>query len=161
MRDYIYDIETFPNVFTLAVEHAEAPIQWMFEISEWRNDSRDICLFLDYLKKENARMVGFNNLGFDYPVLHTLYRMGKADASVLYDKAQAIISSQNKDFGKWDHLVKPSDRVVPQIDLFKIHHFDNKARTTSLKSLEFNMRSATIEDLPFKVGTRLTQEQLN
>lgn len=160
-NNYIYDIETFPNVFTLAVEHAEAPIQWMFEISEWRNDSRDICLFLDYLKQINARMVGFNNLGFDYPVLHTLYRMGKADASVLYDKAQAIISSQNKDIGKWDHLVKPADRVVPQIDLFKIHHFDNKARTTSLKSLEFNMRSTTIEDLPFKVGTRLTQEQVN
>ena len=58
------------------------------------------------------------------------------------------------------HLVKPSDRFVTQIDLFKIHHFDNKARATSLKVLEFNMRSDSIEDLPFRVGTVLTREQV-
>ena len=75
-NDYVYDIETYPNVFTLAVEHSEAPLRWAFEISDWRNDSREIVAFLQYLKDTNARMVGFNNLGFDYPVLHTLIRMG-------------------------------------------------------------------------------------
>lgn len=157
MNDYIYDIETFPNVFTLAVEHVEMPMQWCFEISDWCNDSQQIVEFLRYLKESNARMVGFNNLGFDYPVLHTLIRMGKSDAYTLYQKAQAIIDAQDSD--KWAHMVNPSDRMVVQIDLFKIHHFDNKARSTSLKSLEFNMRSDTIEDLPYKVGTTLTREQ--
>ena len=57
------------------------------------------------------------------------------------------------------HLVKPSDQFVTQLDLFKIHHFDNKARATSLKVLEFNMRADSIEDLPFPVGTVLTHEQ--
>ena len=156
-NDYIYDIETFPNVFTLAVEHAESPLSWLFEISDWRNDSREIVSFLQYLKDTDARMVGFNNTGFDYPVLHTLIRMGKSDAYTLYQKAQAIIDAQDSD--KWAHMVNPSDRMVVQIDLFKIHHFDNKARSTSLKSLEFNMRSDTIEDLPYKVGTTLTREQ--
>lgn len=156
-NDYIYDIETFPNVFTLAVEHAESPLSWLFEISDWRNDSRGIVSFLQYLKDTDARMVGFNNTGFDYPVLHTLLRMGKSDAYTLYQKAQAIIDAQDSD--KWAHMVNPSDRMVVQVDLFKIHHFDNKARSTSLKSLEFNMRSDTIEDLPYKVGTTLTREQ--
>jgi hypothetical protein len=159
MRDYIYDIETFPNVFTLALEHANAPIKWSFEISDWRNDSRDIIDFLQYLKDTNARMVGFNNLGFDYPVLHTLIRMGRSDANTLYQKAMAIINSQDEDGSKWMHQVNPSDRFVEQIDLFKIHHFDNKARATSLKVLEFNMRSDSIEDLPFPVGTVLNQQQ--
>ena len=157
-NDYIYDIETFPNVFTLAVEHAEAPLTWLFEISNWRNDSKQIVEFLQHLKNTNARMVGFNNIGFDYPVLHTLIRMGKSDAYTLYQKAQAIIDAQDND--KWAHLVNPSNRYIEQIDLYKIHHFDNKARTTSLKSLEFNMRSDTIEDLPFPVGTSLTREQV-
>jgi hypothetical protein len=159
MRDYIYDIETFPNVFTLAVEHADAPIKWSFEISDWRNDSREIVAFLQYLKDTNARMVGFNNLGFDYPVLHTLIRMGHSDANTLYQKAMSIIHSQD-DANKWAHTVNPSDRFVEQIDLFKIHHFDNKARATSLKVLEFNMRSDNIEDLPFPVGTVLNQHQV-
>ena len=151
-NDWVYDTEEFPNVFTIAFEHAEAPFTLMFEISDWRNDSREIIEFLQYLKDTNARMVGFNNLGFDYPVLHTLIRMGHSDANTLYQKAQAIINSQDEGEGKWAHQVNPSDRFVSQIDLYKIHHFDNKARATSLKVLEFNMRSDNIEDLPFKVG---------
>jgi len=158
-NDYVYDIETYPNVFTLAVEHTGAPLRWAFEISSWRNDSKEIISFLQYLKDTNARMVGFNNLGFDYPVLHTLIRMGNSDARTLYDKAMAIIHGQDEG-DRWMHSVKPSDRYVEQIDLYKIHHFDNKARSTSLKVLEFNMRSASIEDLPFPVGTELTQDQV-
>jgi hypothetical protein len=160
-NDYVFDIETYPNVFTLAVEHADAPLRWMFEISDWRNDSREIVAFLQFLKETDARMVGFNNLGFDYPVVHTLIRMGHSDANTLYQKAMAIINSQDEDGSKWMHLVKPSDQFVTQLDLFKIHHFDNKARATSLKVLEFNMRADSIEDLPFKVGTTLTREQVD
>lgn len=157
-NDWVYDTEEFPNVFTIAFEHAEAPIRLMFEISDWRNDSKEIIAFIQHLKDTNARMVGFNNVGWDYPILHTLIRMGYSDAFTLYQKAMAIINSQD-DSDRWMHMVNPSDRFVEQVDLFKIHHFDNKARATSLKVLEFNMRSDNIEDLPFKVGTELTQEQ--
>ena len=159
-NDYVFDIETYPNVFTLAVEHAEAPLHWMFEISDLRNDSRQIVEFLQFLKDTDSRMVGFNNLGFDYPVVHTLIRMGHSDANTLYQKAMAIINSQDEDGSRWMHLVKPTDQFVTQIDLFKIHHFDNRARSTSLKVLEFNMRSDSIEDLPFPVGTVLNPEQI-
>ena len=159
MNDFVYDLETFPNVFTMAVEHAEAPLLWYFEISPWRNDSRAIVEFCQALAERGARMVGFNNVGFDYPILHTLLRMGSADADTLYRKAQAIIGTQGDDDDRWLHQVKPTDCVVPQVDLFKIHHFDNRARATSLKALEFNMRADSIQDLPFPVGTVLTQEQ--
>jgi hypothetical protein len=158
-NDYVYDIETYPNVFTLAVEHAEAPFKWSFEISDHRNDSKEIIAFLQWLKDTNARLVGFNVLGFDYPVIHTLIRMGHSDANTLYQKAMAIINSQD-DESRWMHNVNPTDRFIDQIDLFKIHHFDNKARATSLKVLEFNMRSDSIEDLPFPVGTQLNATQI-
>ena len=158
-NDYIYDLETYPNVFTMAVEHADAPLKWMFEISDWRNDSKQIVEFVRWLADTNARMVGFNNIGFDYPILHQLMQMGQSDAKTLYLKAQAVISSHDDDDNKWLHQVKPSDRHVAQIDLFRIHHFDNKARSTSLKALEFNMRADSIEDLPYPVGTVLTQGQ--
>ena len=58
------------------------------------------------------------------------------------------------------HTVKPTDRYVDQLDLFLIHHFDNRARSTSLKVLEFNMRADNISDLPFPVGTNLTLDQV-
>ena len=157
--DFIWDIETFPNCFTMTVQHSEAPFQWTFEISDWRNDSKAIIEFVLWLKGIGGRMVGYNSLGFDYPVLHSLMRMGHADAKTLYDKAMAIIHSQD-DENRWMHQVKPTDRIVDQLDLFLIHHFDNRARSTSLKVLEFNMRSRTIEDLPFPVGSTLTREQI-
>lgn len=161
MRDYIYDTETYPNVFTMSMNHVKSDIRWNFEISPWRDDSRDLLDVLYYLKAHNARMIGFNNIGFDYPVLHTLIRMGKASANTLYQKAMAIIGSQNEEGNdRWTHQVYPGDRLVEQLDLYKIHHFDNKARSTSLKALEFNMRAASIEDLPFPVGTELTQDQV-
>jgi hypothetical protein len=159
MNDYVWDIETYPNVFTMTVEHVEAPFRWVFEISDWRNDSSELLSFMNYLKDTGSRMIGFNSLGFDYPVLHTLIRMGRGDAKTLYQKAQAIINAQDND--KWAHLVNPTDRYVEQIDLYKIHHFDNKARATGLKVLEFNMRSENIGDLPFKVGTELTKDQVD
>ena len=158
-NDWCYDEETYPNVFTFAAEHVASGMTIEFEISPWRNDSREIVAFLYYLKESGARMVGFNNLGFDYPVLHTLIRMGTATAETLYAKAMAIINSQD-DENRWAHMVYESDRLVPQIDLFKIHHFDNRARSTSLKMLEFNMRVDSVQDLPFPVGSVLTQEQL-
>ena len=158
-NDWVYDTEEFPNVFTIAFEHVDAPIKLLFEISDWRNDSQEIISFLHYLKNNNSRMIGFNNIGWDYPILHTLIRMGKSDAATLYNKAQAIINSQDDD-SRWTHRVNPSDRFIEQVDLYLINHFDNKARATSLKSLEFNMRMDSIEDLPFKVGTVLNREQV-
>ena len=148
-NDWVYDLETYPNVFTIAFEHAEAPIKLCFEISDWRNESAALRDFLDELIHRGSRLIGFNNLGFDYPILHTFLKMGSSDAITLYKKAQAIIQSQDNE-DRWSHQVKPTDRMIPQIDLFKIHHFDNKARATSLKVLEFNMRSDSIQDLPFK-----------
>jgi len=158
MRDFVFDCETYPNVFTLTVEHAQAPLRWCFEISDWRNDSRSIVEFMRWLADNKARMVGFNSIGFDYPILHQLMKMGQSDAKTLYLKAQAIIDAQDGD--RWAHQVNPTDCYVEQVDLFKIHHFDNKARSTSLKALEFNMRANSIEDLPFPVGTVLTREQV-
>lgn len=157
--DFIYDEETMPNVFTIGIKLAGSPLRWSFEISPWCNDSRQIIETVRWIASIGGRMVGFNNLNFDYVILHMLIQMGKADAPTLYNKAVAIINSQD-DEDRWTHSVKPSDRHVPQIDLYKLHHLDNRARATSLKVLEFNMRMDDLRDLPFPVGTVLTQDQV-
>lgn len=151
----VYDIETFPNCFQLCAKDDESGLTWAFEISPWRDDCEQIIDWLDWLHDCGATMVGFNNLGFDYPVIHFLYRARKVTAAQLYEKAKSIFESENK----FDHMVYPSDRVVPQIDLFRLHHFDNHARATSLKTLEFNMRLDNIHDLPFAPGTHLNEQQ--
>ena len=157
--DIIFDLETFPSVFTAAFEMADSEIKFIFEISEFNDQSLHLYEFLMFCQFNNYRMVGYNSLGFDYPVIHMFMQMGgKTTAHQLYEKAMAIINSQDND--RFAHTVYPKDRKIQQIDLFKIHHFDNKAKATSLKMLEFNMRSNTIEDLPFPVGSILNPEQI-
>lgn len=164
-NDWGFDLETYPNVFTATFIHVDSGISLAFVVSPWCNDSVMLLWFLQWLRESRARMVGFNSLGFDYPIIHMLMKMGQVTAQIAYQKAQAIIDTQWGEDGdespqRWQHMVYPGDRFIEQIDLFKIHHFDNKARATSLKVLEFNMRSETVEELPFPVGTELTEDQV-
>lgn len=152
----VYDIETFPNCFLLCARNTITGGGAKFEISSRCNDIKILERWMLGLVARNDRMVGFNNIGFDYPVLHFILNGRISDPRVIYDHAMSIINSENK----FAHLIKPSDCWVRQIDLFKIHHFDNVARMTSLKALEFNMRMDNISDLPFPVGTILTSGQM-
>lgn len=155
-----WDIETYPNLFSAVFIHADTGETRIFEMSDRRNDARALYKFIYHLRDTRAVMVGFNSEGFDYPVLHHCINTGQLTAPAAYAKAQAIIDSQGDD-GRWDHHIWPSDRIVPQLDLYKIHHFDNRAKSTGLKALEIAMRSESVEDLPFAVGSHLTSEQID
>lgn len=160
MSDIIYDLETYPNCFTFVGVEANKKEAWVFEISDRKNQLEPMLQYLRRLYKNKDRMVGFNNVGFDYPVLHHIMTQKVSDPRKIYDKAMSIIQSQDKD-ERFAHMVRDKDVLIPQIDLFKIHHFDNQARATSLKVIEFNMRSDNIEDLPFPVGKELSSEQID
>jgi len=154
----IYDTEIYPNFFCVTFEMVDSGLQWYFEISEWRNDAEALCEFLELCRYMDQEHIGFNNEGFDYPILHLITRMRRSVTNGdIYKKCQDIIKSQ--DFNRFAHTVRPTDRMVKQIDLFKIHHYDNKARATGLKHLEFMMQMANVEELPFPPGTVLTLEQ--
>ncbi|MEN6407877.1 MAG: hypothetical protein ABFC77_15595 [Thermoguttaceae bacterium] len=156
--DYVYDCETYPNCFLICFSDLEGNKnnRMSFEISEFRNDIAELKHFILKLAESGGSLIGFNNLSFDYPILHHLLMGRHSSPQTIYENAQALINSQNK----FEHLVRPSDWIVPQIDLLKIHHFDNKARMTGLKALEFNMRMENISDLPFPVGTHLSHHQI-
>lgn len=158
---WVYDCETYPNCFTLCAVYSNGKGIRVFEISDRKNEIEAMITFLRKIASHKHSMVGFNNCGFDYPVLHEIiicYKNGKLlSASEIYQYAMKVIDSNRGDgFGI---TVKSSEVLLRQIDLYKIHHFDNPARATSLKMLEFNMRSDNIEDLPFPVGMVLSDKQ--
>ena len=166
--DWVFDLETYPSVFTFAISSSDGKHVRVFEVSDRMNQTQEILNCLRYLAKNKQRMIGFNNLGFDYPVLHAIMEQAKEakcqgiqyyiDANDIYNIAMAQIQTARDGFAK---IVKSEDEIIPQIDLFKINHFDNKARMTSLKMLEFNMLSDNIEDLPFPVGKYLTHSEID
>ena len=154
-RDVIYDIETYPNCFTIAIYDITSGNAWLYEISDERNDIEELMQLLVYFSQNKYRMVGYNNDYFDYTVIHEImehYGRIVITAEWIYRIAMELIRNiRNKIWANKHH--------IPQVDLFKIHHFDNEARRTSLKTLEFNMRMDDIRDLPFDVGINLDSEQ--
>lgn len=166
-KDLIYDLETYPDTFTFAAVFANGKGMRVYEISDRRDDTEEMLTFMRKIAIGNYRMVGFNNLGFDYPVLHFILEKSKEarkekkplkiTASEIYSKVCKMFEQMK--FNKFGTAVKTDDVLLKQVDLFKIRHYDNKAKMTSLKVLEFNMRSKNIEDLPFPVGMRLNNQQ--
>ena len=158
---FIYDLEFFPNIFLFSGKMrgvGEKP--YVFEISSRRNDKTNLVQFLNYLRDNQIIMVGFNNLGFDFPIVNALLEAPYSfDAIKAYQLCQEIINGQN-DF-KSNHSIPFNNRKIPQLDLWKMNHFDNANKKTSLKQLQCAMRSQSVEDLPFPVGTILTSEQMD
>lgn len=151
-RDYTWDIETYPNTFTLRATHVASGTKYCFEISDRRDDRAQLFQFIRYLQQVKARMVGYNSIWFDWEVMGWLMENPYATVAQIYNKAMSRIKDGS--YPMW-----PDRRLVEQVDLLKIHHFDNKAKATSLKALEIAMRMESVEDLPFPVGTYLTDEQ--
>jgi len=156
---WIYDIETYPNAFTIAIARGDNSGGKWFEISTRRNMYKQLLQHLRHIHSEGGIMVGFNNVGFDYPVLHYILDdlRETATAKQIYDKAMEIINCQNR----FEHVVPANKRLIPQMDLYLINHFDNRARSTSLKSIEVNMKADNVEDLPFEPGTVLKPEEID
>ena len=121
--DWVYDLETYPNCFTCTIINTDGQEAQTFECSTRKNEIAELFTFLDKCKKNKSYMIGFNNLGFDYPILHDLLSVrekalsvsGKAVALRAYKKAQALIESQNR----FDNVVYDREQHVKQIDLFR------------------------------------------
>lgn len=155
----VYDEETFPNAFTFAMEMFNDDRKAVWEISQFRDDRQTFFEFMRYVASNKLPMISFNGLHFDYPILHFIMNRPDSKPAEIYKKAQDIIFSGN--IGRqWDHQIWERDRLAPQIDLFKINHFDNKAKTTSLKALEINMRARRVSECPVPFGSMLTAEQI-
>lgn len=163
--DYIYDIEVYPNVFTMTVLSVNTETHRVYEISSRRNDYRKLVRLLYKLKSKGARMVGFRNVDYDYPVIHEMITtMRSLDAACditecAFTQSESIINADYAD--RFKHRVWQKKHIVKQMDLSLIHHFDNNARSTSLKNLEFNMRLRNVGDLPFTPGVPLREDQID
>lgn len=153
----VYDVETFPNVFTLAMEMLNFPVKAVWEISEFRDDRALLLEWFEHCRRNQVPMIGFFSLQFDYPIIHFIIKNPSCTVGDIYAKSQEL----SRSFDSFTNMIWQSDRFAPQIDLFKINHFDNRAKTTSLKALQINMRSQTVVDMPVEFGIRLTADQTN
>jgi hypothetical protein len=155
-RAIVYDIEVFPNFFCIYAEELYSDVGAFLQISEFRDDRQPLFAWFNHLRANNVPMIGFNNLLYDYVVLHEIFLNPQITYAQIYEVSQGIINQNPFGFRK---QVWQNERFAPQIDLFKVHHFDNKAKTTSLKALQVNMRSENVVECELPFDQPVTFEQ--
>lgn len=164
MNHYVYDYETLKNCFVGVFEHYKQDEVREFVIHNHRNDLEELILFLLECKQKNHWHIGFNSISFDSQITEHILRNQRYLLSVdadtaarwIYNKAQVVIHKSNlgefSEFPEW-HL------QIKQIDVFKMNHWDNPAKRSSLKWIQYSMDWFNLQDMPIHHETEIQSLQ--
>ena len=159
-----YDIETFLSIFCVVFKYQNR--YKTFEISERKDEYEELVAFLKEGALKRWFFCGFNNVRFDAQVLQWLLEAkepfkkltGKTKAKHIMEFAQSVIEKiNNKEFPPYQE----SKLSCQQLDLFLQAHYNNRARSTSLKWLEYSMNWKKIQDLPYKFDEVLSIDKFD
>ena len=172
MRHWVMDYETLYDCFTGVFENYKTTETKIFVISRLRNDQTEFISFLKENIKNKEWHISYNGLAFDAQVTHYILDNvnnwkdkegldldGHLVANIIYKYAQRCIQrSNNKEFSDY-----PAWKMkMGQIDVFKLHHWDNPAKRSSLKWIQYSMDWQNILDMPIHHETEIrTQEDLD
>jgi len=161
------DYETLKNCFVGVFKHYKKNTYKTFIIYKLKNDLKELINFLKENIKNNEYHISFNGIGFDSQVTHNILKHYKEwkdmepdkIAEKIYGYAQEAIKRSNnqefQEFPEWQMKIK-------QIDVFKINHWDNMAKRSSLKWIEYTMDWDNILDMPIDHKSDInTQEELD
>lgn len=150
---WVYDLETLTNCFVGVFSSYKEPIRKVFVVHTLKNDLPQLIEFLQQCKKEKCWFFGYNNIAFDAQIIeHILknndrYITMKADefTAEIYAYAQVVIDKSNR--GEWQDY--PEWKMsIPQLDIFKLNHWDNEAKRTSLKWVQYGIDWHNVEEMP-------------
>ena len=167
MKHWVMDYETLSNCFTGVFEHYKTTERKVFVVHDLRNDLDDFISFLKENINNKEWHISYNGLAFDGQVTHYILDnyflwnslTGCEIAKIIYKYAQRTISKSNakefSDYPQWK-------MQIGQIDIFKLHHWDNPAKRSSLKWIQYSMDWENILDMPIHHETEVkTQEEIN
>ncbi len=157
---YVMDYETLSNCFVAVFQDIKTDDTEVFVIHRLQNDTEKLIEFLIRNIELDEWHVSFNGLGFDSQITEYILRsheqlvhMNPEEvARWIYGKAQDIIQRQNEDkfleFNPWDIQIN-------QVDVFKLNHWDNAAKRSSLKWIQYTMDWDNIVDMPIHHSTEI------
>lgn len=166
MTHYVMDYETMINCFVAVFQHYKESKTKIFVIHESRNDIKQLIDFLNENATNNQWHISFNGLAFDSQITHylllnqeALYNEtnGQSIANWLYEYAQYIIDKKNETgFAEFSE----NQLFIKQIDLFKLNHWDNPAKSSSLKWIQYTTDWYNIQEMPIHHSTWINEKQI-
>ena len=162
---WVMDYETLSNCFIGVFEDIKTEDQEIFICHKSKNDIVELINFFKRNITLDEWHVSFNGLGFDSQITEHIIKNaeqlaeqdGETIARFLYNKAQDIINRQkNNEFLEFS----PNQLHIRQVDVFKLNHWDNHAKRSSLKWIQYTMDWHNIMDMPIHHTTDVTAEQI-
>lgn len=153
MNVEIYDIECLSGMFLYCGFDPISSEWYVYEITDYKNDLFALVKHLN--DKKDCYMVSYNGNSYDSQVLQFIldnYERwidydGRKILQLIKKFSNKIIDDQNYDLFP---PYREEDFSVPQIDLLRVHHYDNENKRTSLKWLEFSMDFYNVEEMPYE-----------
>lgn len=164
MAHYVMDYETMSTCFIACFEHYKTDETKIFVVHKLRNNFPEFIHFLEQNKLNNEWHISFNGLAFDAQITeHILRNKNKlltlsveSVINYIYNYAQEIIRRTGK--GEW--LDYPEWKLgITQIDVYKLNHWDNANKRTSLKWAEYSMDMENIQEMPIHHSTPITTQE--
>jgi hypothetical protein len=162
---WVMDYETMVNLFVAVFQDYVSNETHIFKIhSSLDNDIKPLIKFLKRNKNLKEKHISFNGLSFDSQITQfilsksgALLKMDQADiVNAIYNVAQETIElSNSNEFSKYPEWKLSID----QIDVFKINHWDNRAKRTSLKWAQFSMDWPNLQDMPIHFTTKVNSKE--
>lgn len=151
---WVMDYETIVNCFVAVFTHyKDEGVRHVFVIHESRNDFSKLLAFLQKCVTNKEWHISYNGLAFDAQITHwmldnheTLSRLNAEQlVKAIYGYAQETISRTDRgEFAEYS----PNKMRIGQIDLFKMNHWDNRAKMSSLKWIQYSMDWDNVEEMP-------------
>jgi hypothetical protein len=167
MKHWVMDYETLINCFTATFEHYKTKETKIFVVHDLRNDFEEFMQFLEENVQNKQWHISYNGLAFDAQVTHYIIDnhqswvnlTGCEIANFIYKYAQKCINRSNNnefhDYPEWK-------MQIGQIDIFKMHHWDNPAKRSSLKWIQYSMDWDNILEMPIEHDVAITTlEEIN
>lgn len=150
---WIMDYETLVNCFIGVFVHHKDDTSRTFVVHGEQNDFPELVAFLQECADTNQWHISFNGLEFDAQISQyillkkrELLKLNTEQlTTAIYQFAQKVINSREE--GKFPPY-RPNQLKINQIDLFKLNHWDNKAKMSSLKWIQYSMDWENVEEMP-------------
>jgi len=163
---WIIDYETILNLTVLVAVHYQRDEVKVFVVHRYRNDIEEMIMFLEECKRDKSYHITYNGLEFDSQIteyileLKDVFLNGDNDAqhiaNEIYNYAQTVISKK-ADGEFLDYYEKSFS--IPQIDVYKLNHWDNPAKRSSLKWIQFTTDWKNMQEMPIFHGQYVDKQE--
>ena len=154
----VYDIEIFPNCFSLTIKNTETKEFQFFELSDRKNNLVDLVpLFLD----KRYIFCGYNNIHYDNPIVNfiieykeTLKKSTRLDIEYnLFQLSQTIIKGDLEKWKKWKYA-----NNFETLDLLTML-FSQKLRV-GLKEMQVTMKYSNVQEYDGNFEAPIPEEDI-